>query len=71
MLTVFMTIMTITGGLYVVLTVIATIKTITGKSVCSVNSCCAITGRSIFSANSYCGTSDNNKAKYMQWKQLM
>ena len=47
------------------LTVIATIMTITGRYICSTNSEVTITGRSIYSANSYCDKNDNNGQIYM------
>jgi hypothetical protein len=48
-----------------VLTVIATIMTITGKFVCSTNSDVTITGRSICSVSSYCDNNDHNDELYM------
>jgi hypothetical protein len=79
-LTVIVTKMTITGGLYVVLIVIVTI---TGRSICSVNSYCdkndndgqvcmqltvivIITARSKYTANCYYDNNDNDLEVYRQ-----
>ena len=47
------------------LTVIATIMSIMGKSVCSTNSDVTKTERSICSVSSYCDNNDNNSELYM------
>jgi hypothetical protein len=49
-----------------VLTVIVTIMTITGRSICSTNSYSINNGRSICSANGYFYNNDSNEAVYMQ-----
>jgi hypothetical protein len=62
---VIVTTMTITGGLYAVVTVIVTKMTITRRSVCGTNSDVTITERSICSVSSYCDNTDNNGELFM------
>jgi hypothetical protein len=54
--------LTISGGLYAVITVIATIMTITESYLCSANSYCDNNGEFICSVRSYC---DNSGEVYM------
>jgi hypothetical protein len=65
-LTVIVTIMMITGGLYALLAVIVSIMTISGRCICSVLSDFDNNGEFICSVNSYCDNNDNNGEVYMR-----